>query len=160
MQPLDAVQVGQRKGEPFPFFGCDELSDIDRMNRLIAGLIATTVAKWFPASGKTGEKNICHNPNTSCHAETTCGWVQMRQHQRCSNSFSATLQPPAMTDYRHYPGACQAWCMGAAQHTTTHGNLLTTPFWHARVACPIRAGGRMERRRNDESYSRTYARWS
>jgi hypothetical protein len=50
MEMLDAMQVGQRKGKPLALFGRDKLIDIDRMNRLIALAIATTVAKRFPAS--------------------------------------------------------------------------------------------------------------
>jgi hypothetical protein len=61
MQVLDAMQVGQRKGKAFSFFGRDKLIDIDRMNRLLTLVIATTVAKGLPASGKTGEKNISHD---------------------------------------------------------------------------------------------------
>ena len=61
MQVLDTMQVGQRKGKAFSFFGRDKLIDIDRMNRLLTLVIATTVAKGLPASGKTGEKNISHN---------------------------------------------------------------------------------------------------
>jgi hypothetical protein len=61
MQVLDTMQVGQRKGKAFSFFGRDKLIDIDRMNRLLTFVIATTVAKGLPASGKTGEKNISHD---------------------------------------------------------------------------------------------------
>ena len=61
MQVLDTMQVGQRKGKAFSFFGRDKLIDIDRMNRLLTLVIATTVAKGLPASGKTGEKNISHD---------------------------------------------------------------------------------------------------
>jgi hypothetical protein len=61
MQMLDAMQVGQCKSEPFSLLGGDELIDIDRMNRLLTFVIATTVAKGLPASGKTGEKNISHD---------------------------------------------------------------------------------------------------
>jgi hypothetical protein len=61
MQVLDAMQVGQRKGKTFSFLGRDKLIDIDRMNRLLTLVIATTVAKGFPSSGKTGEKNISHD---------------------------------------------------------------------------------------------------
>jgi hypothetical protein len=50
MEMLDAMQVGQRKGKPLALFGRDKLIDIDRMNRLIALVIATTVAKGLPAS--------------------------------------------------------------------------------------------------------------
>jgi hypothetical protein len=61
MEVLDAMQVGQGKGKAFSLIGRNEFVDIDRMNRLIARLIATTVAKRFPASGKTGQKDISHN---------------------------------------------------------------------------------------------------
>jgi hypothetical protein len=61
VEVLDAVQVGQRKGKAFPLFGRDEFIDIDRMNRLIARSVATTVAKRLPASGETGQKDISHN---------------------------------------------------------------------------------------------------
>jgi len=61
MQMLDAMQVSQRKGKAFALFRRDELIDIDRMNRLLTLVIATTVAKGLPASGKTGEKNISHD---------------------------------------------------------------------------------------------------
>ena len=60
MQLLDAMQVGQGKGKPFSVCGCDEVIDVDGVNRLIALLIATTVAKRLPASGQAGEKNISH----------------------------------------------------------------------------------------------------
>jgi hypothetical protein len=61
MQVLDTMQVGQHKGKAFSFFGRDKLVDIDRMNRLLTLVIATTVAKGLPASGQTGEKYISHN---------------------------------------------------------------------------------------------------
>jgi hypothetical protein len=61
MEVLDPMQVAQRKGKPFSLFRRDKFIDIDRMNRLIALLIATTVAEWFPASGETGQKYINHN---------------------------------------------------------------------------------------------------
>jgi hypothetical protein len=54
MEVLDAVHVRQREGKPFSLFGCDKFIDIDGMDRLITGLIATTVAKRLPASGDTG----------------------------------------------------------------------------------------------------------
>jgi hypothetical protein len=41
---LDAVQVGERKGKALPFRGADQLIDVNGMNRLVALLIATTVA--------------------------------------------------------------------------------------------------------------------
>jgi hypothetical protein len=68
MQVLDAMQVGQRKGKTFALFRRDKLVDVDRMNWLLALVIATTVAKGFPASGETGEKDISHDshPHVLC----------------------------------------------------------------------------------------------
>jgi hypothetical protein len=66
MQVLDAVQVGQRERKAFSLFRRNKLIDIDRMNRLLALIIATTVAKGLPASGKTGEKNIGHDSHPQC----------------------------------------------------------------------------------------------
>jgi hypothetical protein len=60
MQVLDPMQVGQRKGKPFSLLGRNKLIYIDRMNRLLTRVIATTVAKGLPASGKTGEKDVGH----------------------------------------------------------------------------------------------------
>jgi hypothetical protein len=68
MQMLDAMQVGQGKGKPFSLCGCDEHIDVDRMNGLIALLIATTVAKRLPASGQTGEKDVSHDGHSWCRA--------------------------------------------------------------------------------------------
>jgi hypothetical protein len=51
MEVLDAMPVGQRQSKMLPLFGRDELIDIDRVIRLIALSIATTVAKRLPASG-------------------------------------------------------------------------------------------------------------
>lgn len=65
MELLDAMQVRQRKGKPLPFLGADGLIDVNRMNRLIALLIATTVAKRLPASGQTCEKHIGHRYQSS-----------------------------------------------------------------------------------------------
>ena len=61
MKVLDPMQIGQRKGKPFPLFGCDKFIDVDGMNRLITGLIATTVAQRFPASGEAGEEDVSHD---------------------------------------------------------------------------------------------------
>jgi hypothetical protein len=61
MQVLDAMQVAQCKGKSFSLLGRDELIDIDRMNWLLTLLIATTVAKGLPASGKTGKKHVGHD---------------------------------------------------------------------------------------------------
>jgi hypothetical protein len=67
MQVLDAMQVGQRKGKAFSILGRDELIHIDRMNWLLTLLIATTVAKGLPASGKTGKKNVGHDLHPWCY---------------------------------------------------------------------------------------------
>jgi hypothetical protein len=67
MQMLDAMQVGQCKSEPFSLLGGDELIDIDRMNGLLTFVIATTVAKGLPASGKTGEKDVSHDSHPRCY---------------------------------------------------------------------------------------------
>jgi hypothetical protein len=61
MQVLDAMQIGQRKGKPFSLCRCDELIDVDRMNRFIAPSIATTVAKRLPASGETSQEDVSHD---------------------------------------------------------------------------------------------------
>jgi hypothetical protein len=61
MQVLDAVHVLQRKGKALPLLRRDELIDIDRMNRFITLVIATTVAKGFPASGEAGKEDISHD---------------------------------------------------------------------------------------------------
>jgi len=65
MEVLDAMQIPQRKGEPFPLFRCNKLIYINGMNRLIARLIATTVAKRVPTSGDTGQKDVSHNSHLS-----------------------------------------------------------------------------------------------
>jgi hypothetical protein len=65
MEVGDPMEVGQRKGKAFSLFRRDKFIDIDRMNRLIAILIATTVAQWFIASGEAGQKNVGHNDHPS-----------------------------------------------------------------------------------------------
>jgi hypothetical protein len=60
MEVLDPMEVGQRKGKPFSLFGCNKVIDVDGVNRFITRLIATTVAQWFIASGKTGQKDVSH----------------------------------------------------------------------------------------------------
>jgi hypothetical protein len=60
MQVLDPMEVRQRKGKPFSLFRRDKVIDVNRMNRLITGLIATTVAQRFPASGEAGQKDVSH----------------------------------------------------------------------------------------------------
>jgi hypothetical protein len=66
MQVVDAMQVAQREGKAFSLFRRDKLIDIDRMNRLRTLVIATTVAKGLPASGKTGEKDVGHDSHPWC----------------------------------------------------------------------------------------------
>ena len=75
MQMLDPMQVGQCKGKPFSLLGRNKLIYIDRMNRLLTRVIATTVAKGLPASGKAGEKDVSHAshpryPASFSHAPT------------------------------------------------------------------------------------------
>jgi hypothetical protein len=62
------MQVGQRKGIPFSLIRRNKLIDVNRMNRLITGLIATTVAQRFIASGEAGQKDISHYdlPSSIC----------------------------------------------------------------------------------------------
>ena len=60
MEVLDPMEIGQRKGKPFSLFRRDKVIDVNRMNRLITGLIATTVAQRFPPSGEAGEKDVGH----------------------------------------------------------------------------------------------------
>ena len=55
------MEVGQRKGKAFSLFRRDKLIDVNRMNRLITSLIATTVAQRFIASGEAGQKDIGHH---------------------------------------------------------------------------------------------------
>jgi hypothetical protein len=66
VQVLDAMQVSQRKGKALSLFRRDKLIDIDRMNRLLTLVIATTVAKRLPTSGQTGEKNVGHDSHPRC----------------------------------------------------------------------------------------------
>jgi hypothetical protein len=66
VEVLDAVQVGQGKSKAFSLIGRNKFIDIDRVNGLIARLIATTVAERFPPSGEAGEKDISHNGD-SCY---------------------------------------------------------------------------------------------
>jgi hypothetical protein len=61
MEVLDAMQVSQRKGKAFSLFGCNELIDVDRVNRLLPFPVATTVAKGLPTSGETGKKDVSHH---------------------------------------------------------------------------------------------------
>jgi hypothetical protein len=59
------MEVGQRKGKAFSLFSRDKLIDIDRMNRLITLLIATTVAQRFVTSGEAGQKDVSHDDHPS-----------------------------------------------------------------------------------------------
>jgi hypothetical protein len=61
----DPMEVGQRKGKPFPLFRRDKFIDINRMNRLLTRGIATTVAQRFVASSEAGQKNIGHHNHLS-----------------------------------------------------------------------------------------------
>jgi hypothetical protein len=65
MEVLDAVYILEGKSKPLPVLGTDQLIDVERMNRLIAFPIATTVAKGLPASGKTCEEQIGHDSSSS-----------------------------------------------------------------------------------------------
>jgi hypothetical protein len=62
---LDAMQGGERKGKALSFLGADQLIDVNGVNRLVALLIATTVAEGFPASGQAREKEVCHGFHSS-----------------------------------------------------------------------------------------------
>jgi hypothetical protein len=84
MEVLDAMQVGQRKGKTLSFFGRDKLIDIDRMNRLLTLVIATTVAKGLPASGKTGEKNISHDSHPWYYPSPSRSPERIIRHHRPS----------------------------------------------------------------------------
>jgi hypothetical protein len=65
MEVGDPVEIGQRKGKAFSLFRRDKLIDVNRMNRLIAALIATTVAQWFVASSEAGQKDVSHHDHLS-----------------------------------------------------------------------------------------------
>jgi hypothetical protein len=84
MEVLDAMQVGQRKGKTLSFFGRDKLIDIDRMNRLLTLVIATTVAKGLPTSGKTGEKNISHDSHPWYYPSPSRSPERIIRHYRLS----------------------------------------------------------------------------
>jgi hypothetical protein len=49
MEVLDTMQVGQRKGKALSLSRRNKLIDINRMNRLLTLVIATTVAKGLPS---------------------------------------------------------------------------------------------------------------
>lgn len=65
MEVLNPMEVGQGKGKAFALFRRDKVIDINRMNRLVTGLIATTVAQWFIASGEAGQKHVGHHDHPS-----------------------------------------------------------------------------------------------
>lgn len=54
VQPLEAVEVLEGKGEALPVVEGKEVIDVNRVNRLIAFFVATTVAKGLPASCEAG----------------------------------------------------------------------------------------------------------
>jgi hypothetical protein len=49
MEVVDTMQVGRRKAKAFSLFRRTELIDIDRMNRLLTFVIATTGAEGLPS---------------------------------------------------------------------------------------------------------------
>ena len=62
------MQVAQCKGKTLSLFRRDKLIDVNRMNWLITGLIATTVAQRFIASGEAGQKDLGHRDLPSGYA--------------------------------------------------------------------------------------------
>ena len=100
MKVLDAMQVGQRKGKSFSLFGCDELIDVDRVNRLLTFPVATTVAKGIPASDETGKKDVSHH----CHPSRTtdAGQYAIPIRDKCSGDTPAAAVPVMIT--RRTPG--------------------------------------------------------
>ena len=82
MQKLDPMQVGQCKGKPISLLGRNKLIDIDRMNRLLTRVIATTVAKGLPASGKTGEKDVGHVSHPRCYTSFSHAPERISRHNR------------------------------------------------------------------------------
>jgi hypothetical protein len=100
MQVLDAMQVGQCKGKPLSFFGCDKFIDIDRVNGLLACLIATTVAKGLPASGETSQKDISHDSYSWCHVDADRRPPHDSKHDWRPGPKWFTLLYPSGTDYR------------------------------------------------------------
>jgi hypothetical protein len=74
VEVLDAVQVGERKGEARPSLGADPLIDLDGTDgRRVARRMARSVAKGFPASGQGRQKGVGHGFRSSsprrCTAE-------------------------------------------------------------------------------------------
>jgi hypothetical protein len=65
MEVRDSMEVGQRKGKAFSLFRRDKFIDVNRMNRLITRVIATTVAQRFVASSEAGQKDIGHHNHLS-----------------------------------------------------------------------------------------------
>ena len=99
MQLLNAMQVCEGKRKALPFLGTDELIDVNRMNRLIALVIATTVAKGLPASGDTCEKHIRHDGHPWCGTDASHGaWRGSRHHRLSALQYPALFQPSGV-DY-------------------------------------------------------------
>jgi hypothetical protein len=90
MEVLDPMEVGQRKGKPFSLFGRDKVIDVDGMNRLITGLIATTVAQRFPASGEAGQKDVSHKDHPCMRWMPAIAGMQMNDSGACYDSTCAT----------------------------------------------------------------------
>ena len=99
MQLLNAMQVCEGKRKALPFLGTDELIDVNRMNRLIALLIATTVAKGLPASGDTREKHISHDGHPLCGADASYGACRGSRHPRLSALQYPAIFQPSVGDY-------------------------------------------------------------
>jgi hypothetical protein len=85
MEVLNPVEVGQCKGQAFALFRRDKVIDIDRMNRLITGLIATTVAQWFVASGEAGQKDVGHHDHPSRLSMPAMAGMLMHDAGACDN---------------------------------------------------------------------------
>jgi len=97
MQVLDAMQVSQRKGKAFSLFGCNELIDVDRVNRLLTFPVATTVAKGLPTSGETGKKDVRHH----CHlSSTTCRSIPVPLKDKRSGDAPPLQCPSCALDAR------------------------------------------------------------
>jgi hypothetical protein len=87
MEVLDPMEVAQRKGKPFSLFGCDKVIDVDGMNRFITGVIATTVAQWFPASGEAGQKDVSHKDHLLMRRAPTMAGMPMNDVDAGHDSF-------------------------------------------------------------------------
>jgi len=71
VQSLRAVQVPEGKGEALALIRGEELIHVDGVDRLIAGLIATTVAKWLPSSREARQEDVRHRSPSSSEGRLT-----------------------------------------------------------------------------------------